>query len=181
VIYYIEKLFKEEYIMKKSDLKTGMVVELKTGEKYMVILDSVKTIEGITNGILIANDGWIPLSNYNENLENPECTDYNVIAVYNPNVCGFKYMFDNCSKSDSPIWVNWSVIARDTKVLVKAGMWGGYYFSYFDNGNIHIYMNGRSSFSADSTYDDDDNTFIVDADNIILYEGNESLLNTPVE
>jgi hypothetical protein len=169
--------------MKKSDLKTGMVVELKTGEKYMVILDSVKTIEGIANGILIADDGWIPLYNYNENLENPECTGCNVIAVYNPNVCGFQYIFDNCSMYANLIRrrsdVNWSIIAKDTKVLVKAGMWGGYYFSHFEDGGIHIYNDGRNSFSADLAYDDD--TFIVAADNIILYEGNESLLNMPVE
>ncbi len=48
--------------MKKSDLKTGMIVVTADGEKSQVLL-------GTKNGDILSGQTWCPLNVYNENLE----------------------------------------------------------------------------------------------------------------
>jgi len=49
--------------MKKSDLKTGMLVEKRNGTKSLVLKDTEK------GDILISKDGWCELDDYDENLK----------------------------------------------------------------------------------------------------------------
>lgn len=50
--------------MKKSDLKTGMVVEIRNGEKYLVMLNPDCKDKELIN----FKGGYMPLSNYNNEL-----------------------------------------------------------------------------------------------------------------
>ena len=55
--------------MKKSDLKTGMIVECRNGELYMVLLGTGCKYED--NNILWRKHGfWMPLGNYSEDMLN---------------------------------------------------------------------------------------------------------------
>jgi len=53
--------------MKKSDLKTGMVVQLRNEKRYMVLLGT--GIGGKCENVLRGNNGcWMPLCEYNEQM-----------------------------------------------------------------------------------------------------------------
>lgn len=57
--------------MKTSDLKSGMVVELRNGSKYLVLRDT--GIGGEQNDVMIhpydgEGNGWMPISHYHDNL-----------------------------------------------------------------------------------------------------------------
>ena len=67
--------------MKKSDLKTGMIVELRDGQKGM-ILESVGEFGTLIQG----RNGWASLSRYNNDLT-VRCpsNSLDVIRVYRPN------------------------------------------------------------------------------------------------
>ena len=57
--------------MKKSDLKSKMCVELRNGERYMVVDD-----------VLLKKNGFHMLKNYNEDLKHSLFSDYDIIKVY---------------------------------------------------------------------------------------------------
>lgn len=60
--------------MKKSDLKSGMVVELRDGKRYLFI-----------NNEMLGVDGFLRFSSYYENLKNKIVKDYDVLKVYKTN------------------------------------------------------------------------------------------------
>ena len=64
--------------MTKKELKTGMVVEYRSGAKRMVLLDTP------IGNAFVGDDGWTDLDNYRDNL----CHKFNkwidVVAVYEP-------------------------------------------------------------------------------------------------
>jgi hypothetical protein len=69
--------------MKKSDLKTGMWVEYRNGEKRMVALN---TKEG---DVLIGIEyGRALLSGFNENLEHKFHNSMGIVAIYQANCYG---------------------------------------------------------------------------------------------
>ena len=51
--------------MKKSDLKTGMIVETNHGKKFLVMLNP----DCEERELIDFEGGWLPLNQYNENLE----------------------------------------------------------------------------------------------------------------
>ena len=53
--------------MKKSDLKTGMIVTINSGDEYFVIRDGV-TADGKFVDIICNTDTIIPLENYDDDL-----------------------------------------------------------------------------------------------------------------
>jgi hypothetical protein len=71
--------------MKRSDLKSGMLIVTKTGEIGLVML-------GTPNGDIIAGNGndttsdgpqiWFPLKHIGENLSDGESEGYDVVKVY---------------------------------------------------------------------------------------------------
>lgn len=95
--------------MKKSDLKDGMIVELRNGDMCIVIGDR-----------LLDLTTYIDLVSYNDNLT---CTDteFDVIRVYeNKDMCGLD---DKCNiERLNLIWerkeVDWSKVPLGTKVRV---------------------------------------------------------------
>lgn len=75
--------------MKKSDLKSGMLVVLKKRQKYLVLNDTgMKHTEisdsnillGIDGGGWIKNQGWMDLSSYHDDLSHHE-NDYSIDEV----------------------------------------------------------------------------------------------------
>ena len=70
--------------MKKSDLKTGMVVELRNKKKYLVINDSMSNL-----------DGWDKMSNYEDDLTSRAFDSLDILKVYETSGGSFKSMFLN--------------------------------------------------------------------------------------
>lgn len=70
--------------MKKSDLKTGMVVELRNKNKYLVMNDSILNL-----------DGWDKMSNYENDLTSRAFDSLDILKVYETSGGSFKNMFLN--------------------------------------------------------------------------------------
>lgn len=70
--------------MKKSDLKTGMVVELRNEDKYLVVNDSILNL-----------DGWDKMSNYEDDLTSRAFDSLDILKVYETSGGSFKNMFLN--------------------------------------------------------------------------------------
>lgn len=92
--------------MQKSDLRTGMIVENRQGERGMVLLDT----EG--GGVVTGDNMWFPLEYLTENLEgDPDSqplvfdrffgvqNDIDIVGVYQPQSHMEYYRLDG-----KPIW-----------------------------------------------------------------------------
>ena len=77
---YDFELVEEEKMFTKDDLKTGMVVEMKCGRQYMVMLNTPY------EDALIDRNGFLKLSDYNNDLKmkdiHAECWD--IVKVFKP-------------------------------------------------------------------------------------------------
>lgn len=68
--------------MKKSDLRSGDIVKIVSGEKYIVLLRTREDISSSQNMIISLNDGlYIDLDDYDEELKNEADSKYDIIAV----------------------------------------------------------------------------------------------------
>ena len=71
--------------MKKSDLRTGMIVTLRNGESYHVLLHT--GFGGTQEDVLVhkvgMDTGWMPLCQYDEDLKYHD-TDADSIVPYDP-------------------------------------------------------------------------------------------------
>jgi len=71
--------------MKKSDLKTGMVVEVK-GDNYTVMLDYFEG-ENILSANYSDND-WLGLNEYREDLTHDIYSKWDIVRVFKPTYKG---------------------------------------------------------------------------------------------
>lgn len=80
--------------MKKSELKTGMVLELRDGAFFMVLLGDIPTTHyGTQELMFVSHDGFIRGSNYTEDLTSQSFSDLDVVKVYQPNVSNLNSLF----------------------------------------------------------------------------------------
>lgn len=69
--------------MKKSDLKTGMRVELRDGGIYIVLKDCETWMDGHQDILFIDKDDFLCGTNYNENLLDAEGDkEFDIIKIY---------------------------------------------------------------------------------------------------
>lgn len=128
----------------KKDLKNKMVVELKDGDRFIVIDD-----------ILLNDCSFDRLSYYNDDFTNNELPGLDIIKVYNPkeNRKLIPCNFNEIGEEDL-IWerrIDWSKVPVDTKVLVSGSGNGGWlkrYFAKYENGKIYTWDYGATSFSV---------------------------------
>ena len=93
--------------MKKSDLKTGMVVELANGRRGLVVVNNCYG----EDGIIYSNDNWSGLDAYDEDLTwnfvGPD-SQLDVVKVYKPstpnNFLNFKTLKDHLFGTMKLIW-----------------------------------------------------------------------------
>lgn len=71
--------------MKKSDLKSGMVVEVRNGDRYLLIEDSGEIF-------LLGYDGFNYMHSYEEDLTMISNPDYDIVRVWSSFPAGFKYL-----------------------------------------------------------------------------------------
>lgn len=84
----------------KDELKTGMLVELRNGEKYKVLKDYETFICG--KGMISNKSGFIPLLNFSKNLNNSFGVKYDIIKIYKPK--GDCYFFNYNMQNFELIW-----------------------------------------------------------------------------
>lgn len=75
--------------MTKNDLKDGMVVELRNGEKRLVL-----------NGRISGFKTYLNISSYEDNLKNKEYEKFDIIGVYTTRVWWLNDIFNYLT----PIW-----------------------------------------------------------------------------
>ena len=68
--------------MKKSDLKTGMIVTLRNGKQWMVYknIQTQRNVDDVIVGI-DGSDNWNLLYHYNEDLTNKGYPDLDIVKV----------------------------------------------------------------------------------------------------
>ena len=77
--------------MKKSELKNGMVVELRNGNRYLVHNDKLLNFEGYVN----INDSFTHMFYYNEDLTYSCNKEFDIIRIYESDVFWLKDIFED--------------------------------------------------------------------------------------
>lgn len=85
--------------MKLKDLKTGMVIEIRNGERYLILRKD--------DGVLYAvrNEDWFDIhekGDYNSDLTDSEFKEYDIMKIYEPCVNSLRAMLNNYVSD--PIW-----------------------------------------------------------------------------
>ena len=130
--------------MKLSELKSGMIVEVRIGHTYLVFKD-----ECINEIILIRSEGFETLNNIKENLTNTHDNDYDITAVYTckNSRTGFNSRLEKkCNLT--PIWKRKNHIDYSTYKGKICKFWDideeklcsiGVYKGYDSNSNSYIH------------------------------------------
>lgn len=86
--------------MEKSDLKSGMIVELRNGKIGQVFLDCVGVRDIIAN---IDENEWYNLENYTKDFKNTLYNEHDIIKVYKPEMKGM-YCLSTKERELKLIW-----------------------------------------------------------------------------
>ena len=78
--------------MTKSDLKTGMWVELRNGSRTLVFKDSV------IGDVLSSFSTSLPLYDFDNDLKNRGFCEYDIVKIYKPNSQKDIYQFNDNSE-----------------------------------------------------------------------------------
>lgn len=84
----LELIERGENIMKKSDLENGAIVEIRNGDKYILLFNCCKYGDKEDLFISLNNGGYLNFSNYNENLNDCDDKDYDIMKVCQNNYVG---------------------------------------------------------------------------------------------
>lgn len=68
--------------MKLNDLKTGMWVKTRNGEKYLVLRNHFS----IDDGMFIDKSGFLKYGCYNDDMSCPKYSGYDIIEVFKPDL-----------------------------------------------------------------------------------------------
>ena len=101
--------------MKKSDLKNGMVVELRNGKRFLIVNDL-----GIGEDSCIKLDGLV---GYNENLNDVSgFSEFDITKIYKTVGNTFRTLFDN--ERLNLIWEREekSKLSKEDKQIIKKGI-----------------------------------------------------------
>jgi hypothetical protein len=143
VTFLAKDLEPDKQTFTKDDLKSGMVVEYKDGDRRLIAGDLV--IGEITYALL--SDG------YNDDLTSKHADYLNIIKVYNPQPGSLKEVLYT---KDNLIWerekeFDWSKVEIDTKILVSEDnkKWEKRHYHCFSDGIVYSYEAGRSSYTTE--------------------------------
>lgn len=92
--------------MTKSELKTGMIVTVESGDKYVVLRDIEVSI-GYHNVLVHINkrNDWCDLENFNEDMTNKILSCFNIIEVANvQHPCDILKLCRGCNVDTKLIW-----------------------------------------------------------------------------
>lgn len=112
--------------MKKSDLRDGMVIDDKTGEKGFIL-----------NGYINKKNGCVSLANYNEDLTHKFREKLDIKKVYKVDgPCKLDELLNKVILIwERPKEIDWSKVPKWTKIQIKYGgngRWRNRYFIRFN-------------------------------------------------
>ena len=134
----------------KSDLRSGMIVETKNKQKYVIIKKENDDL------MLLGRDASILGTSYNENLEHTHLSSHDIMQVYDyPINKIFKHL--TCAKTEKNYLVfersiiDWDNVAIDTRVFVSLDkkVWHKRRFSRYEDGKVYVFVNGGDSWSSE--------------------------------
>ena len=105
--------------MKFKDLETGDIIEMRCGEKFMVIKGEFKTkMYGTVSTIFMSEYGkdWTDSDKFLENMENNTYEKFDITCVYKSNSCGG---FNNWFNDLTPIWKREELTEKQLKTLMS--------------------------------------------------------------
>lgn len=135
--------------MKKSDLKLGMILELRSGDKFFLIEVNEEMFG-------LSFDGcYLDLNCIDEFLfcTFPQMEEVDVVKIYSTKIRPFEAMFN--SDNLTLLWereeIDWLKIKTDTKFLVKNAWHKEFsrrYFSHLKNEIPYFFIDGQDSFTT---------------------------------
>ena len=130
--------------MKKSDLENGMIVEMRDGEKYIVIKDFTKKSKRCRNDnnilLNINFGGYDNIDNFNDDLTNICFKELDIMKIYcligfSSNKEDLKLLWERESKNNvKDVFDHLSFMYRGTTVTMESGT-NGYNFYVYVLGN----------------------------------------------
>lgn len=115
--------------MKKSDLKSGMVVEYRDGIRRLVVNDD-----------LIGDDGHLSLSNYNDDLKHDEYSDLDIMKVYRyKRVRSFSYLLKDDNLELISERKEYELTSHEIDVLKALQTLGFNWIARDRNNNLYAY------------------------------------------
>lgn len=130
--------------MIKNDLKDGMVVENRKGNKYLVL--GKKLMKG---------DSYYLLDDLFDDLTHCRYRDLDIIKVYETKACTITSIF-NVDNLDV-IWISETIIREGSIVnVVRSGERYTLYTSFFKNNNIDVDICLRYRYDDNDKFNDSD-------------------------
>ena len=141
--------------MKKSDLKNGMVVELRNGKRFLIVNDF-----GIGEGSCINLDGFM---GYNENLNDVSgFSEFDITKIYKTVGNTFRTLFDN--ERLNLIWEREEKqeLSNEDKQIIKKGLKKiqeeckkhKYCDDCIFDGNDHCLLNAIDTLEVDKLFEE---------------------------
>lgn len=139
----------------KSDLKDRMVIQLRDGDRYLLIGDR-----------FINSKGHIYLSDFEDDLTVIGVCDlsnfdimkvfdvkYDFRKLFNMEEITDKYLIWKREEKHQDTQVDWSKIEVDTKILVSCDSgdnktWYRRYFAKYEDGKVYVWHDGATSWSS---------------------------------
>ena len=137
-------------VFTKTDLRSGMIVETKNKQKYIVVKKENDDL------MFFGRSSSILGTSYNDVLEHTHLSSHDIMQVYDYPVNKiFKYLA--CPKNEKEHLVferniiDWSKIPVDTRVLVSIDKkaWHKRRFSRYEDGKVYVFIYGGDSWSSE--------------------------------
>lgn len=98
------KSYKEgKNIMTKSDLKSGVIVELRNGDKYMFI-SNAKNKYAKNSLISLKDGGYLDLDDYNDDLKDCDNANYDIVKICQNDYVGNNFRDHVIKNTDNWTW-----------------------------------------------------------------------------
>lgn len=146
----------------KNELETGMVVETKNGNRYMVLKGDIATsLYSQQELLFVGKNDFLAGYKFQDTLRRKkEVTNFcDIVKIYAPDVKDFVSTLQACNESNL-LWerkeVDWSKMPVDTKILVKDDRhttWNKRYFAKYENGKVYAFCHGATSWATSEISD----------------------------
>lgn len=137
-------------VFTKTDLKSGMIVETKNKQKYVVVKKENNDL------MFLGRSSSILGTSYNDILEHTHLSSHDIMQVYDyPVNKVFKYLACPKNEKEHLVFerniVDWTKVSIDTKVLVSIDKqtWHKRRFSRYENEKVYVFVNGGDSWSSE--------------------------------
>lgn len=109
--------------MTLNDLKTGMIVTWRNGEKATVLRDTVNFKRLCKQGrsflVKCSGDGWTALSNYDDDFKNRFADSYDIVKVEVPDHPYYCFDYECSNYNSEVVWEENPVVKMTVSEIEK--------------------------------------------------------------